>query len=213
MLQLPTAPEHMHALANQTVPTFGYDRTGYTEYSFNSLGYRGSEFESTNPVVVLGNSISFGIGLPYEKTFSNILNQSLNVPVYNFSWGCYAHTNHEQLELLEQILSALTPKLVIWQINNLNRCRINGVVEFSNCPEVIKSMYHDFWTRAQQTLVYVPHILLHWDNEQHGIDFSHCLIYNKYHVDSSLTTHTTHGVKSNRLIALKLLQEINEQRI
>jgi hypothetical protein len=211
-MKLPAAPDHMYSLRNQTVTCFGYDSTNTVEYSFNSLGYRGTEFTATDPILILGNSISFGIGLPYSQTFGSLLEKSLNTPVYNLAWGSYAHTNYEQLELLQQVLEHMTPKLVIWQINNLNRCRVNGSINFDNSTDTAVDLYHQFWNDATPILNNLPHLLLHWDNENYNIDFSHCLIYNEYHIDSSLDTNkNTFGAKSHKLISLKILQEINER--
>lgn len=211
-MKLPIAPDHMYQLRNQTVTAFGYDCTNTVEYSFNSLGYRGTEFTVTDPILILGNSISFGIGLPYNKTFGSLLEQSLDTPVYNLAWGAYAHTNYEQLELLQQVIQNITPKFVIWQINNLNRDRVNGAVTFNNSKEKVVKMYHQFWNDAKPILNDLPHLLLHWDHEYYNIDFSHCLIYNEYHIDSSLETNkNTFGARSHKLISLKILQEINER--
>jgi hypothetical protein len=211
-MQLPTAPQHMFNLRNQTVTTFGYDTVGATRYSFNSLGYRGAEFVHRNPIILLGGTITFGLGLDYADTFGQLIEQQTNTPVYNFAWGAYAHTNHEQLEFLKQLLESLDPTLVIWQINNLNRKRIAGQVSFDNKDAF--ELYHDFWQQAQPVLKQVPYCLLHWDEVDYGVDFSHCLIYNTYHVDNSIVTNpNTFGAKSNKLIALKILKDINDKRI
>jgi len=201
-------------LRNQTVTTFGYDTVGTTSYSFNSMGYRGTDFVETRPIILLGGTITFGLGIDYADTFGQLIQQQTNMPVYNFAWGAYAHTNHEQLEFLKQLLEVLDPKLVIWQINNLNRKRINGQVSFNNSHNDAVDMYHDFWQQAQPILEQVPHCLLHWDEVDYGVDFAHCLIYNTYHVDNSIVTNSnTFGAKSHKLIALKILKDINDKRI
>ena len=215
-MNLPTAPSHMYRLRNQTVTDFGYDNTNTVNYSFNSLGYRGEEFSSNNPIVLLGNSLAFGIGLNVEQTFGNLIEQRLKYPVYNFAWGCYGHTNHEQLTLLENILDNITPLCVIWQINNLNRKRIDERwCSPNNDTEFVIDAYNDFYKKSDNLLKTVPHILLHWDEEDYGFDFSHCLIYNKYVVDSISIKNPNGsnlvGPKTNRLIAEKILVELHER--
>lgn len=211
-MTFPEAPSHMYELRNQTVNKFGYDQITGTSYKFNSLGYR-SDIEFTpvdNAVILLGNTITFGLGVELDKTFAGQLCASLSVPVYNFSWGCYSHTNHEQLELLQNILAISKPKCVIFQINNLNRSRSrSGIVNFNNDTDFIKSEYVRFYQSATTILADTPHIFLHWDHEYYGFEFSDCLVYNKYHVDQSVPdNNSTFGPKSHKLIALKLLQQL-----
>jgi hypothetical protein len=201
----------MFDLRNTTIKNFGYDTETAIDYTFNSLGYRSeSEFDSNTPIVIVGNTISFGLGLPIEHTFAGIIEKNLNYPVYNFSWGCYGHTNLEQLSLIEHILSVSMPKLVIFQLNNWNRYRMpNGVVNFSNSKEIVKKEFDKFLLKSKTVLQKVPHIYLHWDEEQHEIDLPNCLIYNKFHIDSSLTNNkSTFGKKTHKLIATALLKTI-----
>ena len=206
---LPPAPEHMYRLRNQTIKSFGYDTDGVVSYRFNSLGYR-SDLEFTNnssPIVMLGNTITFGLGLSVEQSFAGIISRTLEHPVYNFSWGCYGHTNAEQLILLKQILSTLTPRYVLFQINNLNRSRVNDHVSFDNPLEMVVTEFNKFILDLQQTLHSVPHGLVHWDENTYPVALPDCLIYNKYHVDSSLLLNkSTFGIMSHKLIAHAILK-------
>lgn len=206
------APEHMYLHRGTTSVGFGRDQLSNITYTFNSLGYRSNiEFvPNNNAIVILGNTISFGLGVEVDKTFAGILGNTLSNPIYNFSWGCYGHTNHEQLNLLENILQVINPRKVIFQINNLNRRRLpDGGIDRANTAEFIKSAYTAFYQQATDMLVNTPYIFLHWDNETHGFDPSNCLVYNKYHVDKSVShIDYSFGPKSHKLIALKLLQNI-----
>lgn len=198
----------MYALRGQTMRNFGVDNKASTLYRFNSLGYRSPiEFESDrSPIIILGNTISFGIGLDYQDTFAGIVANSQNHPVYNFSWGCYAHTNAEQLELLKKILLVLSPSRVIFQINNLNRRRVDGVVSFDNPANIVVEEFNNFFTEIQQVLSLIPHDFLHWDEHSYSVNLPKCLIHNKYHVDSSLSDNPdTFGVRSHKLIAHAIL--------
>jgi hypothetical protein len=207
---LPPAPEHMHVLRGQTVYRFGYDTESGTRYTFNSLGYRADqEFVDPGAIVVLGNTLSFGLGIDIGYTYSSLIQERTGRPVYNFAWGCYAHTNLELSHLLESLLKHMTPSLILFQINNLNRLRIEGTICFDNEHNTVQSEYHKFLEHASLILNNCPHMFLHWDDEQHQVDLPPCLIYNKYHVDSSLKSHKKiFGRKSHRLIAEKILSEI-----
>ena len=208
-MSLPTAPNHMYLYREQTIRNFGYDDTTAVDYCFNSLGYRGREFVSAEPgIILLGNTITFGLGVDYADTFGGIIEQRLNYPVYNFAWGCYAHTNNEQVLLLERILTVLKPRYVIFQINNLNRFRDNGIVNFNNTTDVVIKEYNKFYSRIIPLLNTTPHGYLHWDENTYPVDLPKCLVYNRYHVDVSVASNpNTFGRKSHRLIAERILQE------
>jgi len=208
-MQLPVAPDHMYRLRNQTVTKFGYDNQNDTNYCFNSLGYRSDiEFDHSDaPIIILGNTISFGLGLEIEQSFAGIIAGILNCKVYNFSWGCYGHTNADQLQLLKQILSVITPRRVIFQINNLNRFRVDDYVSFNNATDIVIAEFMQFSSEICQVLKSIPHDFLHWDKDNYSVDLPQCLIHNKYHVDSSLESNKdTFGPKSHKLIAHSILK-------
>jgi hypothetical protein len=202
----------MYTNRSSTITDFGRDQSSNSTYTFNSLGYRSNiEFDPKHSaVVILGNTISFGLGVNVDETFAGILSNALSVPVYNFAWGCYGHTNHEQLALLQDILKVTAPHKVIFQINNLNRRRLpDGSIDRANTTEFIKSAYTEFYQQVNDLLTNTPHAFLHWDNEIHEFEHTNCLVYNKYHVDKSIPDiNTSFGPKSHKLIALKLLQNI-----
>ena len=211
-----SAPSHMYQYRNQTIKNFGYDDETNVDYCFNSLGYRAQhEFDNVaNAIVVLGGSISFGIGLEIDDTFAGIITNKTGIPVYNFAWGCYAHTNTEQIELLENILTTAIPRYVIFQLNNLNRKRVNATVEFDNSEQDIDKQYLEFQQRAEPIFKTLNYDTIYWDNEEHKVDLPQCLIYNKYHVDCSLQRNpATFGKITHKLIANKILQKINDQRL
>jgi len=211
----PIAPKHMFQHRNKKIKNFIGDSETKIDYKFNKLGYRSNiEFElKKKPIILLGNTISFGLGLPIEDTFSYIISSHFKKPVYNFSWGCYAHTNYEQLNLLKKILEIDEPSLIIFQINNLNRYRNNGIISFGNSKELIISEYKKFYFEISKLLKNKKHIFLYWDNEEHDVKFPKCLIKNRYIVDTSLKNKITAGKKSNKLIALKIINEIKEKKI
>lgn len=208
-MPLPPAPDHMWRLRGQTVQHFGYDQETNVQYRFNSLGYRSDlEFENTtDAIVLLGNTISFGLGLDIKESFAGIISNNLGCAVYNFAWGCHAHTNAEQLTLLKSILSEFNPRHVIFQINNLNRMRINNHVSMDNDHDSIVFEFEKFASELGSVLCSIPHTLLHWDEQAFPVNLPKCVVHNKYHVDSSLKSDaTTFGPKSHKLIAYSILQ-------
>jgi hypothetical protein len=53
------------------------------KYTFNSLGYRSDEFTSTAKILVAGCSQTYGIGVPDEYVWGNILSRRLNMSYAN----------------------------------------------------------------------------------------------------------------------------------
>lgn len=216
MKLLPPAPAPMYALRGQTVHEYFCDNWTNTRYTFNSLGYRSDREFDTNesPIVVLGNTLTFGLGLDIAQTYPEIISQKTGIPVYSFAYGRYAHENSDQLALLKGILALMKPKLVIFQINDLNKQWIDGKISSANPKEVVVEKYYKFKTELDIVLADIPNILLHWDYNDYGIDFSQCLIYNKYHIDSiDFTLGPMMGKTSHKIVAEKIIREINEQRI
>lgn len=86
--------------------------------AINSRGFRGAEW-SRNPgrrVLVLGDSFTFGYGVPEDAVFTALLQDSLrrfesNVTVYNAGVPGYGTTQEQQL--LEQLWSFVKPQVVI----------------------------------------------------------------------------------------------------
>lgn len=214
-MSFPDAPQHMKVLAGQTMNTFGYDTSTQVRYTFNNLGYRSNrEFIPTDDaIILLGNTLTFGLGLPIEKTFSGLIDAAIDNPVYNFAWGCYGHTNYEQLQLLKNILTVIRPKYVILQINNLDRIRnSDNSISFVNPIDQIETEYKKFYGELNRVLHNVQHHLIYWDEKKWQFDFTDCLIHNKYHIDDNIIKTpggmSLFGPRSHKLIATKILQNL-----
>lgn len=203
----------MYDLANSTTQNFGYDRSNQNFYSFNSLGYRShNEFlKEKNSIIIIGNSISFGIGIPYEKTFGYILEKNLNRVVYNFSVGCFLHTNHWQLDRCCEIINEFKPSLLIFQINNLDKVFIDNKVVISSDQKLILNLFDNFYKKLMVTLERQNYLLIYWDNLSYQIPKDvkeNICIYNKFHIDSAIDNKSIFGINSHKLIAYKLINMI-----
>ena len=215
-MQYPNAPKHMFICRNKNLKNFGYDHETNIDYKFNNLGYRSNiEFEpGKQPIIVLGNTLSFGLGVSIEDTYAYKISTETQKPVYNLSWGCYGHTNNELLKLLKFILLMDNPSLIIFQINNLNRYREeNKKVNFNNKTSLIISEYQKFYNEISVLLKDKKHIFLYWDNENHEVQLPACLIKNKYFIDTSLKIKNIFGKKSHHLIYLKIIEHIKKNKL
>ena len=82
-------------------------------YKFNSHGFRCEEFDSTsNSLVALGCSWTFGVGLPIEETWPYIVGKNLNLTCYNLGVGGGSHDTSFRFAF--NWLEKIKPKLVIF---------------------------------------------------------------------------------------------------
>ncbi len=207
----------MFSLRDKTVNSFGYDTHGDTTYRFNSLGYRSNrEFQKdSESICVFGNTNSFGLGVPFESTYAELISAEIGIPAYNFSWGCYSHTNLDQLDLIDQVLQVHRPRFVVFQMNNLDRVRKSDTgVSRQNSPQAIKQNHYLFMDRLHKTFDDVDHCILYWDDKEHDLPMPECLIHNRYflkkngYYDSKGTEVAIANSKSHKLISLKIQEHI-----
>lgn len=88
-------------------------------YEINSLGLRGPEIQKNKPdvrILALGNSCTFGWGVPYEKSWTHLLEQKLNVQLNKnveiVNGGIPGYSSHQGKILFEQLIN-LKPDLVL----------------------------------------------------------------------------------------------------
>lgn len=82
-------------------------------YDFNELGFRERSVDefSTNPIIVLGDSATLGVGLPVDLRFTNVLELKLNHQVLNFSLA--GASNDWISRKLSRILKFIRPCAII----------------------------------------------------------------------------------------------------
>lgn len=198
----------MKTLANSTVKCFGYDQTNTVTYCFNELGFRNNY--STSPSInVIGNSVTFGIGLEEQQTFGYLLSQKLNLPCNNFGFGCYFHENHDHLTNLEILSQRNTDDIFIVQINNLDRCRVDSnTVITAPSPEFGRKRFLEYFDQLLKLTAGRRTILVYWDNQDHNLPKSvidKISIINKLHLDCAISNNTdTFGPRSHNAIAKTL---------
>ena len=55
------------------------------QYKFNEHGFRSDSFSESPGTICLGCSVTFGVGLPYEKTWPYLISKKLNLSCWNLS--------------------------------------------------------------------------------------------------------------------------------
>jgi len=196
----------MSNLAGQEIINFGYDKSNKVNYKFNSLGFRSPEQHNRDSVIVVGNSIGFGIGLLQEQTYGYQAAQQLGLGYINCAVGCYFHENHDHLINLQKLSARSNKDLFVIQINNLDRHRIdnNTVITTGNTDQCV-AKFIDYFDLVESILKDKQRVYLYWDNINYELPTSiknKLLIHNKFHIDSSLDTNlSTFGIKSHRAIS------------
>lgn len=206
-------PPNMIKFANQEVVNFGYDNTNNVKYKFNSLGFRGEEYqESHDSVILIGNSIGFGIGLAEEETFGFKVAQELGYKYINCAFGCYFHENNDHLENLKILSCRTTNDLFLVQFNNIDRHRINDVVVSTDNAEQGLSKFLDYFNQVEKLLANKQKIYLYWDDVNYELPNyvkDKILIHNKFYLDNGIAGNSsTMGLKSHVVIAKTILAKL-----
>jgi hypothetical protein len=201
-------PPQMSRLANQVVDHYGYDTQHTIKYCFNSLGFRSPEPVTHPGLVVIGNSVSFGIGVDILSTYGGILSAGLNRSLDNFAFGCYFHENHDHLNNLKLLSEQDRDLIFLIQINNLDRRRNQDTVVSGNDHNWCVNRFLDFFEQSEVLLKKRPHVYLYWDNVNYELPNSVdklILIKNHFHIDTSIcNARDTFGPKSHAAIAKTL---------
>jgi lysophospholipase L1-like esterase len=94
------------------------ERYGDVDYRFNHQGYRDDE-PSTRPgvrrIVLLGDSVAFGLGVDQDRIFANLLERRLGPPWEIANLAIFAYHSGNELEALETDGVKLRPELVVVQ--------------------------------------------------------------------------------------------------
>ena len=80
-------------------------------YKFNTEGFRCQEFNSSNNMLALGCSLTFGLGLPLEETWPVILANKLGLTCYNL--GIPGASNDTAFRLASHWIPLLKPSVVV----------------------------------------------------------------------------------------------------
>jgi hypothetical protein len=205
-------PRQQFELAGKTVKRYGYDQQDLIDYSFNSLGFRSPEPTNDPRLVIIGNSISFGIGLDMKDTFGSMLAQLTNRRLDNRSLGCFFHENHDQLHNMKLLAQQDQDSVFVIQINNLDRKRTGDLVISDNSPSWCVERFLDFFDQTEIILKNYPHKYIYWDNIDYCLPttvLEKIVIKNKCHYDNSLfNNNNTFGAKSHSHIAKILCHAI-----
>lgn len=208
-------PDHMKQLAGTTVTQFGPDNTNTVSYSFDSRGFRSQKHDG-RCLNVIGNTLSFGLGLNQQHTFVSQLAHHLNLDLNNCSFGCYLHENHDHLQNLNNMIKRDSDDVFLIQINNLDRYRDCGKVKTNLDADWAIRRFLDYFDQINELCKNHHVIYVYWDNIQYSLPrsvISEISIYNKFHLDQSLPTYPdTFGLNSHRAISRVLCHLVDKHK-
>lgn len=116
-------PEGHAVTQYRLTPGRGYEAIPHASAEINNLGMRGPDRTEAKPagcyrVLVLGDSVAFGLGVGPDETFSTLLEQDLakaypDRPIEVLNTGTSGYNTAQELSLLQERGLALEPDLVV----------------------------------------------------------------------------------------------------
>jgi hypothetical protein len=142
---------HLHRISS--IPGLSYELIPLSkdieaDIFINSKGIRDREYEIPKPpdvfrIIILGDSITFGMGCKTLETYSKILEKKLNENLYTakkyevLNAGVYAYNAMQKVIFLESRLLEYDPDLVIFEFYNDDYQR-TALLKLDNMPDVPK---------------------------------------------------------------------------
>lgn len=140
---------------------FGNDRSGKKIYKFNSLGYRGEEYDERAKMKIFigGCSLTIGNGLNYEETWpyhfkmqiiNNMNLQEKDVNVLNFANS--GRSNDYICRTLLRQCEAVKPELIVALFTNMNRIEyvdkgmVSPILVQNGMKEECAINYYEYYT-------------------------------------------------------------------
>jgi hypothetical protein len=176
-------------------------------YKFNSAGFRSDEFEENkSSIVFLGCSMTVGIGVPYENTWSKIVSEELNLKCYNFGIG--GSSNDTAFRYAYTWLGKIKPSICVFCQTFSDRIEIwqDGKI-ISNIAEEHPKFYLGTWQStslnkeilAEKNCLSIQHLC-----HRYNIKFVHASVHDIEFLD--LARDLAHpGIESNRQFSKTIL--------
>lgn len=98
-------------------------------YRLNSYGFRGDEFDtdSSNSILFLGDSITFGLGMPEKAIFPTLIGAAREVKIFNL--GIPGGSYDSAFRVYNEWAPILKPKYTVLYIPYPERCEVAQTVD------------------------------------------------------------------------------------
>jgi hypothetical protein len=199
----------------------GWTDTNVFSYQFNNNGFRCSNFTTEPTIMFLGCSLTFGIGIPIENSWPQIVSASLGLHNANLAWP--GSSNDTAFRTAYHFMPIVNPSMVVMLSPAVARfdLAVDDKMVFtflpSNYPKEPDTetnneygLFYQTWmsSDANIELNRLKNILaIRQMCESKGIKFVHLLIEDIKPVD--LARDLLHfGIQTNKNIADKFLKKI-----
>ena len=117
------------ALGWEGIPHYSGSPYG-TKVRLNSMGFRSEEWGPRSArafrILYIGDSLTFGYGIDYEKTFpcrtARILSEKAGgIPIETCNAGVPGYSSFQGLKVLERLCDAVRPDAVVWEFGYNDR--------------------------------------------------------------------------------------------
>jgi hypothetical protein len=110
-------------------------------YKFNGRGFRSDEFTSNSAVMFFGCSLTIGIGIPWESTWSYLISKSLGLNCFNLGQG--GASNDTAYRLASNWIKLIKPKIVVFMNTPGPRSEIIVDNKFKEIDVHYREYYND----------------------------------------------------------------------
>lgn len=187
------------------------------EYKFNSDGYRGNEFDPNADITFIGDSMTFGVGLNLEHTFTNIVSKSLNMSYNNLGYPAGAFDTIYRVFSHFLLDKKLKSKYVVLYPTNKSRFEVykneDDLIQMNSAiadrSKNLPSLYYRYWANSPNNAY------LNKEKNINAIKYL-CISNNiklilcKNREPIDLARDLSHfGIKTNQQIAQEIIEEIN----
>jgi hypothetical protein len=187
--------------ANTLQTIYGFDKSGSIQYHFNSQGFRGDDYTSRPDIVFLGGSISFGVGVNYNETYSYILSLKKNLKFWNLSYAQEYYDNELIYKTIQELHThQITdiPIIVQWVSDLRNKSATKNLQELI---DLTNSLYNKH-----------IHLLIDGREDRNKITSSQFDLINPIWLDS-VADNTHPGPKTHRGLADFLIKKLYDKKI
>ena len=136
-------PKKQYIRRNSVSKTLGFDNTGKIDYCFDSIGFRtDASNQDLNldcyDLLIFGSSISAGVGVEYQNSYSGLLGKNFNVK--NLGFAGISYTNTMIYNLANYVLTKVKNKKVV--VHWTSKIRDSADFEIYNTKLKLKSQQY-----------------------------------------------------------------------
>jgi hypothetical protein len=188
-------------------------------YTFNSYGFRCTEFINKPTIMFLGCSFTCGIGLPIDTIWPELVTKQLNMQCANLGQGGGSSDTAFRLclgwidKINPEIIILLKPPRIRWELVNEKKIefiRVNDITPMDHLSHYMRKYCEDDnndYFNTQKNIFAIEH-LCH-QRRIKFLNFETKSLANKNNTDDLARDLAHNGVKSNQQFANHVINNIS----